>query len=470
MSREVAETNLPRRAWWPLALVLLVTLLARGGALVAMRQRLNDDPDAYRQLAQGLLRSGVYTRQVELDSDEVWSDPAPTAHRPPLYPLLLTKLASGARIEPLAIGALQLVMGLLTVALVYRLGLDWQLGSASTWGALFVGLDPILINQAVLVMTETLATLLAVVCLWQLTRYSHKPTLANALGAGALLGLAVLCRPTFLPWAGLLSLVMLGTNIRWQWRLLSVAAFVFGMAVVMSPWVVRNYRAMYGQPILTTTHGGYTLLLANNDDFYDYLSEGKSDFAWQVDDERIRKLPNDALFAMQDRAIKTLPPMSSGLALLFDARMNELFLDRLDRELALETIRRRPGMFAYACLVRVYYLWSPLPQRTSTSESTYRALARYLTAFWYLGVYLLALVGIWKLRWRVLGTPWIWGLTLCLALTVIHAVYFSNLRMRAPLMPVVALLAAAAIPLSRPRCYDAPQRQKSGQVEEPGPS
>jgi hypothetical protein len=95
--------------------------------------------------------------------------------------------------------------------------------------------------------------------------------------------------------------------------------------------------------------------------------------------------------------------------------------------------------------VRIYYLWSPLPQKTSLSESTYRTLARCAVAAWYLAVYALASAGMWKLRQRLLAPPWIWGLTLCLVFTAVHAVYWSNLRMRAPLMPVVALLAAAGV-------------------------
>jgi hypothetical protein len=43
-------------------------------------------------------------------------------------------------------------------------------------------------------------------------------------------------------------------------------------------------------------------------------------------------------------------------------------------------------------------------------------------------------------RWR---TGWLWGILLAGCFTAVHAVYWSNLRMRAPLMPAVALAAAA---------------------------
>jgi len=40
---------------------------------------------------------------------------------------------------------------------------------------------------------------------------------------------------------------------------------------------------------------------------------------------------------------------------------------------------------------------------------------------------------------------WLWGLLLAGSFTAVHAVYWSNIRMRAPLMPLVALAATAAI-------------------------
>ena len=43
-------------------------------------------------------------------------------------------------------------------------------------------------------------------------------------------------------------------------------------SAVVSPWVIRN-RLVFGRWIATTTHGGYTLLLGNNPDFYRHLRQ-----------------------------------------------------------------------------------------------------------------------------------------------------------------------------------------------------
>jgi hypothetical protein len=102
-------------------------------------------------------------------------------------------------------------------------------------------------------------------------------------------------------------------------------------------------------------------------------------------------------------------------------------------------------MFLYASLVRVGYLWSPFAHRLDAEESTRVRWSRWMIAVWYLGVFVLAAVGLGRLGSAVVRVPWVWGGFLVLALTLVHAVYWTNMRMRAPLMPIVDLAAAAAV-------------------------
>jgi hypothetical protein len=43
------------------------------------------------------------------------------------------------------------------------------------------------------------------------------------------------------------------------------------------------------------------------------------------------------------------------------------------------------------------------------------------------------------------SSPWFWGLLLAVCLTDVHTIYWTDMRMRAPLVPVVALAVAAAL-------------------------
>ncbi|MEX2173968.1 MAG: hypothetical protein WD872_06365, partial [Pirellulaceae bacterium] len=309
----------------------------------------------------------------------------------------------------------------------------------------FVACDPILLHQQSLVMTETLATFVAILALWCLVRFSGHRYWWNAALAGGAIGLAALCRPTFLPWLGLVGCAMI-LDFRFQisdfqqWRqwagraLPNLAALVVAAAAVMSPWAIRNQQD-FGQPILTTTHGGYTLWLGNNPSFYDWLRNSESDLPWDVE----RDLTPQQLSAEKMLHVESL------VDAIFENQPAELVTDAAYANLASQNMQRDPAGCALASLYRIGQLWSPLPHKLTADESTGRMLLRHLTAAWYCGVYLLSAVGAWRLRWKLVQQPWLWGVLLCLAFTAVHTLYWSNLRMRAPLMPFVALVAAAGL-------------------------
>src|SRR6476661_10626444 len=74
-----------------LAGLLIFTLLVRGSVLWAMRGNLDQDPDAYREIAENLLRHGEFA--LGKGEPEGGRRPFhPTAYRPPLYPVVLSNL------------------------------------------------------------------------------------------------------------------------------------------------------------------------------------------------------------------------------------------------------------------------------------------------------------------------------------------------------------------------------------------
>jgi hypothetical protein len=93
-----------------------------------------------------------------------------------------------------------------------------------------------------------------------LIRAVDRPALAIAAAAGALLGLATLTRPTVL-WLPVVSLGWILFQLRGR-RIAMSVAFALAFAAVQVPWVVRNYR-VFGEPIVTTTLGGFNLYRHN---------------------------------------------------------------------------------------------------------------------------------------------------------------------------------------------------------------
>lgn len=411
--------------------ILLLAAIVRGAALVALFGQLQADPDAYREIAENLLVHGSYALDLPAHgaSDTAGGAYKSTAYRPPLYPLLLAAVnLGGGEVSLVRVALLQWLLGLATVWLTLQVGRRLQLGWGAYVAALVVTCDPILLNQSSLVMTETLATLLAVAAIYAWLRLLETPRVTSAIALGAALGLAGLCRPTFLPWAAMLVLLLIlirhATTIdqTWRARLTLSGTVAVTVALVLSPWIVRN-QLVFGKPIVTTTHGGYTLLLGNNPSYYRYLQDGKSSLPWPADDPEFQQL---------------LPQPAPPLA-------DELAYDATTKQLAHDAIRDQPTMFVRASLDRAAQIWSPLPHRTSENESRARTLLRYATCVWYVLVYAATIAGLVRLRGRLWSAAWLGALLLCVGFTLMHLVYWSNLRMRAPVTPVVALLAGVGV-------------------------
>ena len=316
--------------------------------LVATLDDLDRDPDAYRSLASNVLASGVYgwkKAPANVESNGAGDEFRPTAFRPPLYPMLLICIGGVGANWPIAM--LHGFLGVATAGLVACVGWRVGLGRWSLAAAILVALDPILLNQSALVMTETLATFLAALALYCLSaqagthaKWWFAPL--SSAAAGFVLGLCVLCRPTFLPWLGLIALARLarwvktrngappeaatasgdqtidGSNQRQQ--LVDVAILVGTALLVLAPWVIRN-QVILGKAKLTTTHGGYTVLLGNNPQFYRFLNSGEMgtwdgeqlSSAWQgrslttgSDDDQWNDLPKLARLAEQQPTANTI--------------------------------------------------------------------------------------------------------------------------------------------------------------------
>jgi hypothetical protein len=449
-------------------LLLILATVIRGGVLLATPDSLRSDPDGYRRLAENLVAHGTFG-----------ADNVPTAFRPPLYPLVLAGCVALGDCSRTAIGVLHVVLGVATVWLVWVLGRWWGLRRwAAMLAALLVACDPILLKWSTQVMTETLAVFLATAGLVVLS-IRHTPCAVGeaaeaadgtrrvpatqAVLAGAVLALGAICRPTLLLWAIACGVALFvgcvlartrkrrNSQTAWYIRVPACVqartlrlplAFFFGLLLVLAPWAIRN-QLQFGRPIVTTTHGGYTLLLANNPEFYEWLRTGPWGSVWRSDrfdaDWDGRKPPG------------------------------EVASDRAAYDEAWQTIRREPGTFVYSCLVRLGRFWSPLPHQVAADETPLGRLSRWAVATWYVVEFLLATFGIVSgLRTKgegrrergeereseifpppspfpLLSASWLWGLLLVLCLSAVHTFYWTDMRMRAPIMPVVALAAAAAL-------------------------
>lgn len=377
--------------------IVLGALLLRASLITPRFHQPPDDPDRYLPLARTIAAG-----------EGLATEGNPTAYRPPLYPILLAPFVRFIDNVALtrAIGGLHLLLGAGTVGLsieaARRLGLST---ARQLFAGVIVAFDPVLVVQCRSVMTETLAAFLAAVVLV----LAVNPRSRGGFPLGFAGGLAILCRPSIAP-----ALALTGFGMLRSCPFKRTLTFVLGVLLTLSPWILRNWVTL-GAPVWATTHGGYTLALANNDAYYDEVVLGPPGAVWGG--------PN------QQRWFETITVATRELG--------EPGADQwLGRE-AIRTIQRRPGTFLKAMAARLVRLWGLSP-----SAAVYPEPVRWLCLIWTLPLWVL--VG-WSLARR---TAWSWPLFCAtaqiLGLTFVHAFYWTDLRMRAPVVPALALLAAHA--------------------------
>lgn len=387
---------------WSLRAVILLGVLVRAAAMLR-GPAVFDDPDNYLPLAHSIVSGEGFT----------WNG-RPTAYRPPLYPVLLVPSVSLFGSHP--------VWGIALLHLGLGAGTVWMTGAAakgsglsplrSLLAALVTACDPVLVWQCRSVMTETptafflAAGLAALLC---------RPDWSGPVLAGMALGLAALCRPSML--AGALLAVIAAALVKpgeGRTRLIRAGLLGATIVVVLSPWMIRNV-ILLGEPIWTTTHGGYTLALANNPVYYDDVLNGPSGRVWTGHDQ----------WLWWDGVNKA----TSG--------MTEPQADRYMKQTVWHLIQQRPADFARASLARIGHFWSVAP-----AASVYSRGVRWATMAWTVPLWLAVFLGL--PRRDLWSWPQITAPLAVIGLTLVHSLFWTDLRMRAPIVPAIALIAAGA--------------------------
>ncbi|MCE2809539.1 MAG: phospholipid carrier-dependent glycosyltransferase, partial [Planctomycetaceae bacterium] len=320
------------RAGWIFGIAFAIRL---GISLVNISS-LDADTDAYRRLSQTIYHAGTFGL---IDPQGI---PIASAYRPPLYPWLLSCFG-GLESDQISIAILHALLGGLSVAMTFdiakRLGMAQGLSLAAST---LVLIDPILIRQSTLVMTETTATFLSI-AIWWLTLvlgWFTPQSLGRSLVLGTLigvtLGIACLCRPTAVAWCAFWGVIeVFRSPVR-------ASCLLLGCLLVLIPWWKRN-ELQLGQGVWTTTHGGYTLLLANNPILYEHWKSSLS-----------REWQEDQFHAWwRSKQLKRFDQDSK----------DEIAIDAFANQLAWESIRKSPAMFAKACLIREGWLWAWWPSK-----------------------------------------------------------------------------------------------------------
>lgn len=191
---------------------------------------------------------------------------ADTAQHPPLYPLVLAladTLGITGDTAPRLLGAL---FGGATVAGVGLLGRRVGGPAVGLLGAALAALYPLLIVADGALLSETLFGPIVAFTLLAAWRLGEEPTVRWAALVGLGIGLAALTRSEALLLLPLLALPLAwrGGGGRARWLRLGAAGAC--AAVVLAPWVVRNW-IVFDRPLMSTNEGT-TIAWTNCDETY----------------------------------------------------------------------------------------------------------------------------------------------------------------------------------------------------------
>lgn len=351
------------------------------------------------------------------------------AGRMPLFPALLaplTQLPNGVVWAKL----LLCVLGAAAAAATALLGARCFSPRVGLIAGLLVAADPYLVYFSSLILTET-PFLLAMSILWGLgcgTRESCLRTGRGALLRGVVCGLSaaacIYLRETGAALAiALAALILVRDRFKPRTCLmvLTAAAVVF---LLLLPWAWRNHRQLDSWVFLTT-RGGITL--------YDGVhpqATGRSDLG----------------------DIKAMPAVKD-----FVDRGDEVGWDAWFRQASWQSIRDDFAQIARLAGVKLKRTWNVVPNLEEGRSTALMAVS----ALWTLPVYALALLGVYHVlrrsvptrpagetpatmpaddRWRaaILILP-------AIVVAIMHAVLVGSVRYRLPAMPMLEVLAAAAI-------------------------
>jgi ABC-type multidrug transport system fused ATPase/permease subunit len=310
--------------------------------------------------------------------------------RGPLYPAFLA--AVGSRMP------VKVVQAILDTAVCVGI---YFLARKNWWAALLWAVHPFAVWRAAFFNKEAILPLLLVGYVCAQAMALRKQTPASWLAAGGALAVLSYARPTFFAWPVLLAAVLWARRV----PLRGIVYLVFALAVLIAPWVYRNYRVTKGDFVLVATeYGGEGVFVGN---YQPSLGnwEGPQRHLWETARSEIWEKNAGASVVELDRAF-------------YRAAWEHISANPVK---AMELVLRKVGRFWFF-------------------SQAYRApIASIALQALYLG---LALIGLWRLR------PWDNSHAVMLAMIgyvwALYALSIAHLRYSLTMMPFVCVFAAAA--------------------------
>lgn len=394
------------RHW--IMIVLGVGIFLRIGWVIVFNTPLRSDFAIYFDLARGLVERGRYGGEGSYQ-----------AYWPPGLPLFLAPFLAlfGPQTWIPLLGNLLLTS--LTILFTSRLAMELQERMVARMAPLLVAVWPSSVMSAGLASKEQLLLPLVTGAVLFYLRSGRNGRGANWIYlalTGGLIGFATLTQPSFILLPAVILLAeALSTGRLWR-PLRHTLVVAFGTALIISPWIWRNYR-VFGQFVLISTNGGDVLYRANNP-----LATGTYTERGEIELQGMEELERNRLGGQLAREwIRENP--GQFLRLAFRKQMAYLGDDNMG---AYETLRRGLGIGGPTLLI-----------------------GKMISSGYWLLIWALILLG-WLKHRAIYQLPHLAiPLLIVIYQLAIDSLYESGSRHHVPLSGLLALL--AAIPFSRGR-------------------
>jgi Dolichyl-phosphate-mannose-protein mannosyltransferase len=344
----------------------------------------------------------------------------------PLFAAGLYSVVGGVheRLARLVLG----LIGSLSVLFAYLIGRRLSGPPAGLIGAVSVAIYPALLEYQGMLMGEPLAaTLLSgavLAILWAAD--AGDPSRARWLVPGLLLGALALVRPEYLAISFPIAVVVFARGGRAEWRscLLQASVVLFGLAIAVAPWTIRNAVAL-DRFVPTSTGGGQVLFSGS------YLPSGGD--PERVGAEVLERHPELRAELPRDSRLEQI--LTALAAQRYPRMESDAALARMGRERLWDDISQHPLEYAGFVATKLGRVWSHGP-RDVMREPLWEALHWALVALGLLGLAALA----WQRRWEALLLG-----AVILSVTAIAALLVASPRRVLVTIPLVAALAGTGI-------------------------
>lgn len=382
-----------------LAILLLALVLRVAAALAFDGRTVSSDEVHWQRMAEYFWRDGLLSAEAGF-------------FRPPLYPLAMSLIYDVFGNEPLAVRLLQAALSAATCLVPYALARSACGPAAGLYAALLTACYPLFIFFSGVLMAETLLLGCVAAALWQVQRLLAQPSVARAVGLGMVLGLGALCKPVILAWAPFLAAILWAkVALPPLSKLGHLAVLAAALVASIAPWTLRNFHVS-GGVVPVSTNAGINLLVGHEENATGRYRDG-ADY-WRM---------------MEEASNFEADPV----------RRDAVVAERMFAQIAADPLRALRLAAKKAVL-----LWSPL----LPDASPLHFFAALLTGGCLL---VLGALGLWQLR----GDALAWSaVSLAIALTCVHALFFAHMRFRLPIDLAFVAPAACwmALRLQRGEC------------------